>query len=142
MAEETDSHLATSSLKAIVESGMVSLDPAFLQAKHTQIPPLFLIRFVLQILLQFCFPSLKSLQYLNVLFEGSVPELKPRFKVWCPAQWNSHYADPAGHTIADPGQDTTGFLGHLGTQWQTPHFFPFALVVKSDLKICNSRLGH
>ncbi|RMC16209.1 hypothetical protein DUI87_08423 [Hirundo rustica rustica] len=33
------------------------------------------------------------------------------------AEGDNHCPGPAGHTIADTGQDSTGLLGHLGTRW-------------------------
>ncbi|KAJ7415727.1 Phosphatidylinositol 4-phosphate 3-kinase C2 domain-containing subunit gamma [Willisornis vidua] len=35
----------------------------------------------------------------------------------CPAKGNNCCPGPPVHTIADPSQDTTGLLGHLGTLW-------------------------
>ncbi|KAF4792136.1 hypothetical protein TURU_123719 [Turdus rufiventris] len=48
----------------------------------------------------------------------SGPELNTGFEEWPhqhPVQRNNRCPAPAGHTIADPGQDATGLLGDLGT---------------------------
>ncbi|RMC09890.1 hypothetical protein DUI87_12677 [Hirundo rustica rustica] len=48
------------------------------------------------------------------------PEPDTALKVWlhqCQVQGDNLCPGPAGHTIADPGQDAIGLLGHLGTRW-------------------------
>ncbi|GAB0191434.1 hypothetical protein GRJ2_001608700 [Grus japonensis] len=47
LAEETNTHLATTSFQVVVESEKVSPQPPFLQAKQPQFPQPLLIRLVL-----------------------------------------------------------------------------------------------
>ena len=47
LAEETDTHLATTSFQVILESDKVSPEPPFLQAKQPQFPQPLLRRLVL-----------------------------------------------------------------------------------------------
>ncbi|KAK4815578.1 hypothetical protein QYF61_004095, partial [Mycteria americana] len=109
LGEETDPHLSTASCQAVVESGKVSPQPPFLQAKQSQLPQLLLIRLLLQTLHQLCCPSLDTLQHLNVSLVVGGPKLNTVFK------GHDHFPSPAGHTIFDTSQDAIGFLGHLGT---------------------------
>ena len=66
LTAETSTHLTTTPFQAVVESGKVSPQPPFLQAKPPQFPQLLLIRLVLQAPHQLGSPSLDALQHLNV----------------------------------------------------------------------------
>lgn len=70
------------SFQAVAESGEVSPEPPFFQAEHPQLPQPLLTGFVLQTLHQPHFPSLDSLQPLNVFLAVRGPELDTGFKVW------------------------------------------------------------
>ncbi|KAK4830680.1 hypothetical protein QYF61_012849 [Mycteria americana] len=118
LGEETDTHLSTTSFQVVVESGKVSPQPPFLQAKQPQFPQLLLIRLVLQTLHQLRCPSLDLLQHLNVSLVLTGPKLNTGFEVrphQCRVQGDDRFPSPAGHTISDTSQDAIGFLGHLGT---------------------------
>ncbi|KAK4828493.1 hypothetical protein QYF61_026764 [Mycteria americana] len=115
LGEETDSHLATTSFQAVVESDKVSPQPPFLQAKQSQLPQPLLIRLLLQTLHQLRCPSLDSLQHLNVSLVVGGPKLNTVFEVrphQCRVQGHDHFPSPAGHTTPDTSQDAVGFLGH------------------------------
>lgn len=92
------------------------LDTPFLQAEAPQLPQPLLIGLVLHTLYQFHYPSLDTFQDLSGCPELSSPEVDIVRKVWpqqCLAQ--NHFLSPTSHTTADPSQDATDSLGHLGT---------------------------
>ncbi|KAK4806962.1 hypothetical protein QYF61_027329 [Mycteria americana] len=109
LTEETDTHLSTTSFQVVVDSNKVSPQPPFLQAKQSQFPQPLLIRLVLQTLHQLHWPSLDTLQHLNVLLVVRRPKLNTVL------EGHNHFPSPAGHTISDTSQDAIGLLGHLGT---------------------------
>ncbi|KAJ7419592.1 hypothetical protein WISP_52973 [Willisornis vidua] len=92
LGEKANSHLATTSLQAAVESDKGSPQPPPLQTEHPQLSQLLLISFVVQTLHRIGGAGS------SVLSTGgqSMP-------------WSR------SHTISEQGQDTIGFLGHLGT---------------------------
>ncbi|KAJ7416598.1 hypothetical protein WISP_70074 [Willisornis vidua] len=96
LGEEINLHLATNSIQVVV--GLIGL---LLQSLH-----------------QTRCPSLDALQHLNTLSKLSGPKLDTALDMWphqCPVQVQNHFPGPAGHTIADTGQDAIGLLCHLGT---------------------------
>ncbi|KAK4818987.1 hypothetical protein QYF61_022818 [Mycteria americana] len=104
--------------KVVVESDKVSPQPPLLQTKLSLFPQPLLIRLVLQTLHQLRCPSLDTLQHLNVSLVVRGPKLHTGFEVrphQCRVQGHNHFPSPAGHAIADTGQDAIGFLGRLGT---------------------------
>ncbi|KAJ7412648.1 hypothetical protein WISP_94987 [Willisornis vidua] len=63
-------------------------------------------------------PSLDRLQHLNVFLAVNGPKLNTRLEVQphqCRVERDDHCPGPAGHTIADKGQDAICLLGHLGS---------------------------
>ncbi|KAK4811265.1 hypothetical protein QYF61_022162 [Mycteria americana] len=102
LGEETDPHLSTTSF----------------QAKQSQLPQPLLIRLLLQTLHQLLYPSLHTLQHLNIPLVVGGPKLNTVFEVrphQCQVQGHNHFTSPAGHAIFDTSQDAIGFLGRLGT---------------------------
>lgn len=89
LGEETDHHVATAFFPAVVESEKVFLEPPFLQAKHSQLPQLLLIRLMLKTLAQLRCPPLDLLQHLSVLLVVRGPKLDTGFEMLphhCPGQ--------------------------------------------------------
>ncbi|KAJ7401113.1 hypothetical protein BTVI_98768 [Pitangus sulphuratus] len=116
LGEETNPHLATTSLQGVVESDEVSPGPPLLQAKHPQLPQLLLVR-----------PVAPDSSPAPLPFSGHAPA--PRCLSWSEGtglgtrgaaspvrvQGDNHCPGPAGHTDPDPGQEAIGVLGPLGT---------------------------
>jgi len=82
LGEETNTQLATTSFRVVVESKKVPPEPPLLQTKPPQFPQLLLIRLVLQTLHQLCCHSLNTLQHLHVLLVVSGPKLNTVLEVW------------------------------------------------------------
>ncbi|KAK4823850.1 hypothetical protein QYF61_007498 [Mycteria americana] len=71
-----------------------------------------------QTLHQLRWPSLDTLQHLNVSLVVRGPKLNTGFEVrphQCRVQGDDHFPSPAGHAVFDTSQDAVGLLGHLGT---------------------------
>ncbi|KAK4826066.1 hypothetical protein QYF61_005025 [Mycteria americana] len=83
--------------------------PTSLQPPFRLNNPSSLIRLLLQTLHQLCYPSLDTLQHLNVSLVVGGPKLNTGF------EGHDHFPSPAGHTIPDTSQNAIGLLGHLGT---------------------------
>ena len=66
MGEEADTQIATTSFQTVAESDKVTPEPPFLQTKQPELPQLLLVRLVLQTPHQLRYPSLDTLQGLNV----------------------------------------------------------------------------
>ena len=95
-------------------SDKITPGPPFLQTEQPQLPQPVLIGLVLQTLPQPRCPCLDMLQHPRVLLIVRGPELNTGFKVCphqCQEQGNNQCPGPAGHTIADTGQDAIG-LAH------------------------------
>jgi len=118
LEEDTDPHLTTTSFQVAVKSEKVSPQPPLLQTKQPQSPQPLLVRPVLCTPHQAPFPSLDTLQPLNVLLVVRGPKLNTVLKVQPHqgrAQGHNHLPTPAGHTVPDTSQDAVGLLGHLGS---------------------------
>ena len=75
---------------------------------------------VLWTLHQLRFTPLDTRQHLSVLPELKGSELHTVLEVQphpCQAQGKNDFPGPAGHTIADTGQDAIGLLGHRAHCW-------------------------
>jgi len=67
---------------------------------------------------QLCWPSLDTLQCLNVFLVVKGPKLNTVVEVWPQQYWvqrDDHFLTLAGNTISDTNQDAIGLLGYLGT---------------------------
>ncbi|RMC18685.1 hypothetical protein DUI87_04581 [Hirundo rustica rustica] len=80
LEKENKLHLDTISLQVKTESDEVSPETPFLQAESSQFPQLFPMGLVLQTFHQPCYPSVDTLQHLNVSAELSV--YKTEHKIW------------------------------------------------------------
>ncbi|KAJ7413847.1 hypothetical protein WISP_88025 [Willisornis vidua] len=141
LAEETNTHLATTSFQVVAESDKVSPQPPLLQAEQPQLPQLLLIGLVLHTLHQPRCPSLDTLQNLNIIPRLRGPEHSIQGATSpVPSTGKNHFPGPASHTIPDKGEDPIGLLGQLGillAHIQLPvsqnHQFPFHLAALQAL---------
>lgn len=79
---ETELLLTKTSFQVDAEGDGVPPYLHFLQAKHSQLPHLLHTRLVLRTLLQFCHPSLDTLQQINVFLVVRDSEMDKELKMW------------------------------------------------------------
>lgn len=107
--------------QGVVESKEVLPEPPFLQVEYPQLPQLLLTGFVLQTLYQLPFPFSGLTPASQCLSCSEGPKTGHSTRgVASPVQVDNPCSGPAGCTIADPGQDLTVPLGHLGIAGSCP----------------------
>ena len=123
LGEETNTHLTTSCFQVAVESNKVSPQPPLLQTKKPQLPQLFLIRLVLQIILQTPHQLFSdTLQHLNVLLVVRGPKLNTVLGVQphqCQVQGHDPLPTPAGHPFLTKARMLLAFLATRAHCWLT-----------------------